>query len=168
MPSPEVDRPKTPNQYDIFNQVFINSSPLESTTLYTANALLISTINGSGVPSTPVRQYIQKLTVGTEQLQARSIVHQLDANNLHSVIKRRTIRTKGKRVVLKGHFHISTQELYDAVMEAENVTQKQSQKKRKTKGKHASSDDEIEEYIEEEAEEHSWSDTGSCIIVDRS
>ena len=71
-------------------------------------------------------------------------------------------------MVLKGHFHISTQELYDAVMEAENVTQKQSQKKRKTKGKHASSDDEIEEYIEEEAEEHSWSDTGSCIIVDRS
>jgi hypothetical protein len=29
---------------------------------------------------------------------------------------------KGKRVVLKGHFHISAQELYNAVMEAENAT----------------------------------------------
>jgi hypothetical protein len=165
-PSVEVDRPKTPNQYDIFNQVFVNSSPPDGTTLRTANALLTTTINGGGVPSTPVRTYIQKLTAASEQLRARSIVHQLDANNLRSVMKRRAVRTKGKRVILKGHFHVSTQELCDAVVEAEKATQNLSKKKRKTKDKRTSSDDEIDKYIEEKAGEQSESDSGSCIVVD--
>jgi hypothetical protein len=50
---------------------------------------------------------------------------------------------KGKGVVLKGHFHISTQELCDAVVEAES-----------------------DRDIEEEAEDESESDIGDCIIVD--
>ena len=118
------------------------------------------------MPSTPVQTYIQKLTAGSEQLRARSIVHQLDANNLRSVMKRRAVRTKGKRVILKGHFHVSTQELCDAVVEAEKATQNLSKKKRKTKDKLISLDDEIDEYIEEEAGEQSESDSGSCIVVD--
>jgi hypothetical protein len=42
---------------------------------------------------------------------------------------------KGKRVVLKGHFHISMQELCNAVVEAKKATKKQVGKKGKTKGK---------------------------------
>ncbi|ELR06952.1 hypothetical protein GMDG_08186, partial [Pseudogymnoascus destructans 20631-21] len=124
-------RPKPPHQYDIFDRVFINSSPPDGMTLRSANALLTTTINGGGVLSTPVQTYIQKLTVASEQLRARSIVHQLDANNLRSVIKRRKVRTKGKRVILKDHFHVSTQELCDAVMEAEKATHNPSKKKPK-------------------------------------
>jgi hypothetical protein len=63
---------------------------------------------------------------------------------------------KGKRVVLKGHFHISTQELYDAVVEAEKATKKQAGKKDKTKGKgvsyKAESDKDIEEEVEDQSE----------------
>jgi hypothetical protein len=58
-------------------------------------------------------------------------VHSHDANNLRSITKKRTARTKGKRVVLKGHFHISKQELCDVVVEAEKARKKQA----KTKGK---------------------------------
>ena len=57
---------------------------------------------------------------------------------------------KGKRVVLKGHFHISTQELYDAVVEAEKETKRQAGKRAKTKGKANSYRARSEEDIEEE------------------
>ena len=127
--TPGSERPKTPTQFDIFDQVFVNSSPPDEATLQAANELLNTTIEARTIPSTPVRQYIQKLTVGTEQLRARSIIYQHDANNLRSIIKQRTTRTKGKRVVLKGHFHISTQELYDAVVAAEKSYQKASKEK---------------------------------------
>jgi hypothetical protein len=162
----EVERPKTPTQFDIFNQVFVNSSPPNETTLRAANELLNSTIQARTDITTPVRQYIKKLTAGTERLQAQSIVYQHDANNLQSIIKKRTTCTKGKRVVLKGHFHISTHELCDAVVEAEKATKKQAGKKGKTKGKSVSYDVESDKDIEEEVEDQSESDIWDCIVVD--
>ncbi|KFY31825.1 hypothetical protein V493_00761 [Pseudogymnoascus sp. VKM F-4281 (FW-2241)] len=162
----DLERPKTPTQFNIFDRVFVNSSPPNKTTLQAANELLNSTIQARTDITTPVRQYIKKLTAGTERLQAQSIIHQHDANNLRSIIKKRTTRTKGKRVVLKGHFHISTQELCDAVVEAEKATKKQAGKRAKTKGKAISYDAESEEDIEEEAQDQTESDCESCIIVD--
>jgi hypothetical protein len=117
-------------------------------------------------PSTPVRQYIRKLALGTEQLRAQSIVHQHNANNLRSIIKKRTTRKKGKRVALKGHFYISTQELCDAVVAAEKDTKDRASKKRKTKGKEISEEAEIDRDTEEEAEDESESEIGDCITVD--
>jgi transposase len=162
----ELERPKTPTQFDIFDRVFVNSSPPNETTLRAANELLNSTIQARTDITTPVRQYIKKLTAGTEKLQAQSIVHQHDANNLRSIIKKRTTRTKGKRVVLKGHFHISTQELCNAVVEAEKATKKPVGKKGKTKGKGVSYETESEADVEEEGQDESESDIGDCIIVD--
>jgi hypothetical protein len=66
----ELKRPKTPTQFDIFDQVFVNSSPLNETTLQAANELLNSTIQARTDITTPVCQYIKKLTTGTKQLQA--------------------------------------------------------------------------------------------------
>jgi hypothetical protein len=161
----EVERPKTLTQFDIFNQVFVNSSPPDETNLRTANQLLNATMESRTMPSTPVRQYIQKLT-GTEQLRARSIVHRHDANNLRLIIKKRATRKNGKRVILKGHFHISTQKLCDAVIEAEKATKKQAGRKREEKGKAIVYEAETDEDIEEEAEDDSESEIGDCIIVD--
>jgi DDE superfamily endonuclease/Tc5 transposase DNA-binding domain len=73
--TPGLERPKTPTQFDIFDQVFINSSPPDEANLRAANELLNSTIEARTILSTPVRQYIQKLTVGTEQLHARSLIY---------------------------------------------------------------------------------------------
>jgi hypothetical protein len=164
--TPEVKMPRTPSQFDIFDQVFVNSSPPDATILAKANELLNSTIDDRTTVTTPIRQYIRKLTTGTEQLRARSIVHRHDANNLRSIIKKRTIRTKGKRVVLKGHFHISTQELCDAVVEAEKATKKQAKKKNKTKGKADLYKTDSEGDLEEEGQDESESEIGDCIIVD--
>ncbi|KAK9482876.1 hypothetical protein V1527DRAFT_454610, partial [Lipomyces starkeyi] len=80
--------------------------------------------------------------------------------------KRKT-RTKGKRVVLKGHFHISTQELHDAVVAAEIETQQHARKKVKKRGKAISYEAKSEEDTEEEGKEDIESDIEDCIIVDR-
>ncbi|ODQ70295.1 hypothetical protein LIPSTDRAFT_333558 [Lipomyces starkeyi NRRL Y-11557] len=164
--TPELERPRTPTEFDIFDQVFVNSSPPDATSLRSANELLNSTINSDAIPTTPVRRYIRKLTAGAEQLQARSIVHQHDANNLRSIIKKRTNRTKGKRVVLKGQFHVSTQELCDAVAAAEKDTKTRARKRRKKKGKGISYETESEGDIEEGTQDEFESDTDDCIIVD--
>ncbi|ODQ71458.1 hypothetical protein LIPSTDRAFT_73139 [Lipomyces starkeyi NRRL Y-11557] len=164
--TPELERPRTPTEFDIFDQVFVNSSPPDATSLRSANELLNSAINSDAIPTTPVRRYIVKLTAGAEQLQARSIVHQHDANNLRSIINKHTNRTKGKRVVLKGQFHVSTQELCDAVAAAQKDGKTRARKKRKKKGKGISYETESEGDIEEGTQDEFESDTEDCIIVD--
>ena len=121
-------QPTTPSPFDAFDQVFINSSPPEAQSLTEANELLLSTIALGTAPSTPVKRYIQRLAHGTEQLRVRSIIHQHDADNLRSIVKNRTARGKGKRAILKGHYHIATPELHKAVVEAEKETRRREKK----------------------------------------
>jgi hypothetical protein len=82
------------------------------------------------------------------------------------ITKQQTTRTKGKRVVLKGYFYISTQELYNAIVTAKKATKKQAKKKRKTKDKVSLYKAESEEEVEEEGQDNSKSIIGDCIIVD--
>ncbi|ELR02248.1 hypothetical protein GMDG_08796, partial [Pseudogymnoascus destructans 20631-21] len=49
-------------------------------------------------------------------------------DNLRSIIQKRRVQNKGKRVVLKGQFHITTEELRSQVAEAEAATTATSQK----------------------------------------
>lgn len=162
----EAERSKTSTQFDIFNQVFVNSSSSDEATLQTVNELLNSTIEGCTIPSTPVRQYIWKLAFETEQLWAWSIVHQHDAKNLWSILKKQKTHVKRKRVVLKNHFYISTQELCDAVVEAEKTTKYQVKRKRKRQSKSVLYEAEIDKNIEEKTEDQSESEVENCIIVD--
>jgi hypothetical protein len=109
---------------------------------------------------------MQKLTVGTEQLRAHNILRQHDVNNLRSIIKQRTTRTKRKWVGLKGHFHISTQELCDAVIAAEKATKTQARKKMKSKAKVRSDEVENECEVEKDGQDDSGSEIGDCVVVD--
>jgi hypothetical protein len=69
-------------------------------------------------------------------------------------------------VVLKGQFHVSTQELCDAVAAAEKDTKTRARKKSKKKGKGISYNTESEEDIEEGTQDELESNIGDCIIVD--
>ena len=81
-------------------------------------------------------------------------------------MKKRTTRTKGKRVALSGHFLISTQDLCDAVVAAEKATKERASKKAKRNGKKKTDKAEVEANDREEAEDESGSENGACIIVD--
>ena len=130
--------------------MFVNSSPPNISTLHKAKELLISTLQDRTILSSPIRGYIQKLASGSERLHTQNTIHQHDARNLRSIIKKRTTRKSGKRLVLSGQFHISTQVLLDGVIEAEKVTKERAAKKGKSKGKGVVREAEIEEDEEEE------------------
>ena len=69
-------------------------------------------------------------------------------------------------MVLKGYFYISTQELYDIIVEAKKATKRQARKKAKTKGKADLYKTESEGDIEEEDQDESENEVGDYIIVD--
>jgi hypothetical protein len=82
------------------------------------------------------------------------------------IIKERTIRIQRKKVILKGHFYISTQELCDVVIEAKKVTKRRAIKKGEKKENTVSYEAKSVEEITEEARNTSKSDTEDCTIVD--
>lgn len=69
-------------------------------------------------------------------------------------------------MALKGHLHISTQELCDVVVAAEKATEMQARKKRKSKAKVRSDEVENEQEVEKDGQDDSGSEIGDCIIVD--
>ncbi|KFY20380.1 hypothetical protein V493_07691, partial [Pseudogymnoascus sp. VKM F-4281 (FW-2241)] len=124
-------RPRTPTEHDIFEKVFLNSSLPNFNTLQKANSVLSTALN-HGVLNTPTKQYIHKLADETERLNTCNILQQRETDNLRSIIQKRRVQNKGKRAVLKGQFHISTEELRSQVVEAEAATSTASQRPRTT------------------------------------
>ncbi|KFY28519.1 hypothetical protein V491_00424, partial [Pseudogymnoascus sp. VKM F-3775] len=123
-PTPATpQRPRTPTEHDIFEKVFINSSPPDFNTLQKANSILSIALN-QGVLNTPTKKHIHKLADEAEKLNTRHILQQGETDNLRNIIQKRRAQNKGKRAVLKCQFHISTHELQSQVAEAEAATQK--------------------------------------------
>jgi hypothetical protein len=114
-------RPRTPTEHDIFAKVFQTSSPPDFNTLQKANSVLSKAIN-EGILNTPTKSYIHKLADETERLNTHYILQKRETDNLRSIIQKRRALNKGKRAVLKGQFHISTEELRSQVVEAEATT----------------------------------------------
>ena len=82
------------------------------------------------------------------------------------IIKKHITYIKGKRVVLKGHFYISMQELYNIIIEAKKAIKKQARKKTKTKGKADLYKTKSKGDIKEEGQDESESEIRDYIIVD--
>jgi uncharacterized protein (DUF3084 family) len=100
--------------------------------------------------NTPTKRYIHKLADESERLNTRNILQKRECNNLRSIIQKRRTQNKGKRAVLKGQFHISTEELRLQVIEAEAATAAASQRPRTTL---RPINEAIIEEIDEESEE---------------
>ena len=122
------ERPKTPQQHDIFETVFQNSSPPDIATLRKANITLATALQARTVLNTPTTRYIQKLADETEQQNTHNFLQQCEVDNLRAIIQTRRKQNKGKRAVLKGHFHISTENLRSQVVAAEEATQQKRTK----------------------------------------
>ncbi|KFY93398.1 hypothetical protein V498_04449, partial [Pseudogymnoascus sp. VKM F-4517 (FW-2822)] len=115
---------------------------------------LSSTISHS-VLDTPTKRYINKLADETERLNTRNTLQKRECDNLRSIIQKRRAQNKGKREVLKGQFHISTEELQRLqVVEAEAATASQRSRIMQRPINEAT----IEEIDEESEEEPSEDD----------
>ena len=162
LPTTDVvsERPHTPTEHDIFEKVFLNSSPPDFNTLQKANSVLSTALN-EGVLNTPTKRYIHKLADETEKLNTRHILQQRETDNLRSIIQKRREQNKGKRAVLKGQFHISTEELQSQVAEAEAATASQKSKISKTSQVTTSiidllNDESEEELFDSDMDELGW------------
>jgi hypothetical protein len=165
-PTTPPPQPQTPTEYEILDQVFVNSSPPDITFLHQANQVLKTALQARTVLNTPTTRYVQKLADETERLNTRDTIRKRETENLRAIIKTRKERKKGKRAVLKGQFHISTEELRTGVVAAEKETKARVGKKGKKKGKDISYEVESEEEVEEDIQEEIDSDIEDCIIVD--
>ncbi|KFY18076.1 hypothetical protein V492_00173 [Pseudogymnoascus sp. VKM F-4246] len=154
LPTTDVatERPHTPTEHDIFEKVFLNSSPPDFQTLHKANTHLSTTIS-HGILDTPTKRYIHKLVDETERLNTRHILQQRETENLRSIIQKRRTQNKGKRAILKGQFHISTEELQLQVAEAEAVTTASQRPRTTPRPNYRSIIEEIDDEESEESEE---------------
>ena len=67
---------------------------------------------------------------------------------------------------MKGHFLVSTQDLYDIVVAAKKATKERASKKAKRNGKKKTNKAGVEANDREEAKDESGSENRVCIIVD--
>lgn len=149
-PLAEIQRPHTPTEFDILDRVFVNSSPPDTQALQKANQVLKTVLQTRIALNTPTTRYVRNLADATERLNTRDIIRQREIDNLRTIAKARTERKKGKRAALKGHFHISTEELRDAVVEAEKETREKRKKRIEIKQKEASYEPESENEVKED------------------
>jgi hypothetical protein len=104
--------------------VFLKSSPPEIKILHEANQLLKQSLQAKEILKTPITRYVC------------NIIRQRETNNLRAILKKRTERKKGKRAILKGQFHISTEEIRKQVVAAEEETRNKKKKRQgKSRGK---------------------------------
>ena len=128
--------------------------------------MLKTTLQSCIALNSPTTRYIQKLSDETERLNTRDIIRKRETENLRVIIKTRKESKKGKRAVLRGYFYISIEELYIAVVTAENETRARTGKKSKKKGKNILYEVVSDEDTKEETQEEINSDIEDCIIVD--
>jgi hypothetical protein len=138
----------------------VTSSPPDVQTLRSTNkafneALVISTV------ATPLRMHGRKLSGIAEFLHADNSVLRKEVADLKSVIGKRKERLSTKRIILKGKFIVSTEEIQKQLSDAERQTRAKKAKKGKRAPKAAIQHAETEE--EDTSEE---SDTEERVIQD--
>src|SRR5258705_6622256 len=126
-----------------------------------ANTVLSTVLEARTVLNTPTTRYSQKLANATERLNTQNFLQQRDADNLRAIIQTRRTQQKGKRAILKGQFHISTEELRSQVEQAEEATRQRATATSSTATPITIIEQNDEETIEEDLEE-----VHDCIIVE--
>ena len=122
--------PITPSTSISEPPLFPTSSPPEPAELHEKNTHLRRVIANSDLEPHVQKSLSRALGFG-EQLQAHNTILTKENKSLRDIVAARKERESGKRVVLKGKFIVSTEEVYQALFEA----QKKADAKAKTGSK---------------------------------
>lgn len=153
LPETTLAAPRTPSRHQVFDQVFISSSPPNISTLNRANEVLRDDL-AVAVLESPTKQYIRNLADETERLSTCHIIQQRDLNNLRAILTSRKTRKSGKRAVLAGEFLITQPELLSQVQDAEEATASNS---RRRSGR-ATQAGGLRTGVEEDDQDDEWED----------
>jgi hypothetical protein len=137
LPDFKIDKstPSPPSSPTIpTTSLYLSSSPPDAITLHETNTALKQIIAESDLNS-PVRNSLRRALGFSEQLHAANSILKHENKELRELIRTRKEHESGKRVILKGKFIVSTEEVYAKLAEAEALTEaKQSKKKGKKDG----------------------------------
>lgn len=125
--------PRTPGQTSSLDLSLLNSSPPDGTELRQANALLNSELSKVAGLASPIRRYTQRLTRAVESTQSELVTIRQQLTETQGLLCTRQKRKRGKRILLKGKYVFSTEEVLEIAKEAEKKTAaNKTRKKRKT------------------------------------
>lgn len=113
--------------------LFLSSSPPDAVTLHRTNTALMEIIAKADLDS-PIRNSVRRGLGFSERLHADKTILQRENRELRELISTRKERTSGKRVILKGKFIVSTEEVYAELAKAEALTEAKQRKKKGKKG----------------------------------
>lgn len=150
---PTTSPPAPLNQDSIFDIIINTGTSSDTTALRSTNALIRRKICQNDL-NTPARRYILHLTEITEGLLAEKKILQCQLDEAKTVIGARKERKKGKRLVLKDTYGLSSVEIARQLKECEITTK--SKKAPKGRGKRKELGDCIEVFeapLEDEEEE---------------
>jgi len=167
-PLPQVENSTLdPN---LFTQSFITSSPPNGETLRRVSSALRLETAEPKVLATPIRLCIPRLAATTERLYAENSILKTRLKAATDVLSARKVAKKGKRIALKDHLLLTTEEIYKTVA-ALDTEAKERQKKRharKRKRKAQESESESEDAASDPSEGLTVpTEVLDCIVVER-
>lgn len=127
------------------NLTILSSRTPKDSTLRQKNALLNSIVLESNIAS-PARRYISRVSEVAEKDQTKNAILEKQLKEQSVLLKRRREAKKGKKVVLKGQYSLSSQEIVEGVEKAEREAKdKKKGKKRKKRTPTPGTEEEEEE-----------------------
>ena len=145
----------------------ISSSPPDAITLRTTNEAFNKVIRDSML-SSPVRNHGRRLSGIAEYFQADNAVLRKENGELKEFLNKRTERQSGKRVILKGKFMITTEQIYKDLADAEQKTKKKLSKRKQKKSRSVSEEEELELLEVFDVVEDKEREIQDCIAVQQS
>lgn len=116
--------PRTPLQQTELNLSLLQSSLLDGTELRQANALLNIAIKAYHNLLSLAKRFTKRMTRAFEIANSENVTLRKQVEEQAELLSTRKTRTKGKRIVLKGRFVFSTQEVLEIAQAAETETSK--------------------------------------------
>lgn len=118
-PTRATNTPRTPTRTPDLDTALLCSSPPDGTELRRANTVLRNELARPGELSSTAKRYIERMTRALEMAQSKNVTLRKELKAQEELLRTRQNRRKGKRVVLKGKFVLSTDEVLKIAREAE-------------------------------------------------
>jgi hypothetical protein len=146
------------------NLSLLQSDPPDGTELRQANALFLTEVQKARDLPSPVKRYAARITQAFEATFTKNTTLRNETTRQQKLLQSRKKRTTGKRVVLKGKFVFSTQEVLEVARKAEEATaDKPSRKQRRMQPEAI----EIESQVVKPLKNISSDSDLDCIIVEQ-
>jgi hypothetical protein len=142
--------PITPSTPIFESPLFLTSSPPGPMELHEKNIQLKSVIMNSDLEP-HIQKSLTRALGFSEQLQAHNTILAKENKSLRDILAARKERESGKRIILKGKFIVSTEEVYQALLEAQEKADAKGKKgntKKKDKDEFLSIEEEKVEELE--------------------